>query len=93
MLTRRERAASVYGRALSQGRGRILGAGNMVDVTEERLADVRRAARVIEAARDTDRYSMREPDDARLEQMLAEVGEVAAQLAADAPRWATLPKR
>ncbi len=78
-----------YMRTLAQGRGRILGAEDMVFVTAERWANARRAARVIAAASDTERYSIREPDDARLQEMLAEVGEVAAQLEADSPRWAT----
>ena len=89
MLTRREQAAGVYARARSQGRGRVVGADDMVDVTAERLAKVHRAARVLEAALGTERYSIREPDDARLEEMLAEVGEVAAQLETDARGWAT----
>ncbi len=89
MLTWRERAAGDYLRVVAQGRGRIVGADDMVAVTAERLANVHRAARVLEAARGTARYSMREPDDARLEEMCADLGAVAAQLETDSPRWAT----
>ncbi len=89
MLTWRERAAGNYMRVVAQGRGRVVGVDDMVVVTAERLANVHRAARVLEAARGTERYSMREPDDARLEEMLAEVAEVAAQLETDARGWAT----
>jgi hypothetical protein len=60
----------------------------MVAVTAERLVLVRRAVHVIAAARGTNCYSMREPDDARLEEMLTEVAAVADQLEADSPRWA-----
>ncbi len=89
MLTRRERAAGDYMRVVAQGRGRIVGADDMVDVTAERLANVHRAARVLEAARGTERYSIREPDDARLEEMRADLGAVAAQLETDSRGWAT----
>ena len=76
-------------RTIAQGRARVVGADSMVDVTAERASNARRAARVIEAARGTERGFLREPDDARLEEMLAEVGEVAAQLETDARGWAT----
>lgn len=74
---------------MSQGRGSVLGVSDMAEVTAERLRNAQRAARVIEAARGTERYGLREPDDARIAQMLAVVASLAAQLGADDLRRAT----
>jgi len=88
VLTPRERAAGAYQNVAAQGRGLVLGA-DMADVTRERSTNVRTAQRVLEAARGTERYSIREPDDASLEAMLTEVRKLADTLAADSARWAT----
>jgi hypothetical protein len=88
LLTPRERAAGAYAAALAQGRGRIHGAdASMVDVTEARLANVRAAQRAIRAARSAERRILREPDDARLDQMLARVANLAETLTDDRCRW------
>ena len=88
MLTPRERAASAYQAALAQGRGRVLGADNMVVLTEERLVNVEGAQRTIVAAFDTERHFPREPDNRRLEQMLERVTTLAETLKDDRTRWA-----
>ena len=88
MLTPRERAAGAYAAALAQGRSRVIGATSMVDVTEARLKTARTAERLLIAARGTARYSLREPDDARLDQMLERVSELVQTLEADCTRWA-----
>jgi hypothetical protein len=62
----------------------------MVDVTEARLANVRAAQRTISAARGAERRFLREPDDARLDQMLARVDDLAETLEDDRARWADL---
>jgi hypothetical protein len=59
----------------------------MVDVTDARLANVRAAQRAIRAAHGAERRFLREPDDARLDQMLARVGELAEALNNDRSRW------
>ena len=87
MLTPRERAASAYAATLAQGRGRLHGADAMVDVTDARLAYVRAAEREIRAARGAERCFLREPDDARLDQMLARVDDLAETLEGDRARW------
>jgi len=53
----------------------------MIDVTDARLANIRAAQRTISAARGADRCFLREPDDARLDQMLARVGDLAGDAA------------
>lgn len=61
----------------------------MVEVTEARLANVRAAQREIRAARGAERQVLREPDDARLDQMLARVDDLAEMLEGDRDRWGT----
>ena len=82
MLTPRERAAGAYAAALAQGRGRIQGIDDtdMVETTDARLANVRAAQRTISAARGAERHFIREPDDARLTQMLARIDDLAETL-------------
>ena len=88
MLTPRERAAGAYAVALAQGRGRIHGAdASMVVVTDARLANVQAAQRTISAARGAERHLLREPDDARLDQMLRHVADLAETLTDDRSRW------
>ena len=72
MLTPRERAAGDYNATMAQGRRRIVGVDDddMVAITEDRLRAARRTERVIRAAQGTPRHFLREPDDARLAQML-----------------------
>jgi len=88
MLTPGEQAAAAYNVALASGRRRVLGVDDMVIVTEERLSNVRRAKRAIVAARGSERHFPREPDDARLEQMLSCVSELVETLEGDHTRWA-----
>jgi hypothetical protein len=64
MLTPRELAASAFSAALAQGRSRVLGADDMVAITETRLANVRSAERLITTAPGTERLFIAEPDDA-----------------------------
>ncbi len=71
MLTVRERAAGAYAEVVAQGRSRVQGVDDMAAVTDTRIGNVRRAELVITAARGTERHHPREPDDARLDQMLA----------------------
>jgi len=52
LLTWRERAAGNYMRVVAQGRGRVVGVDDMIVVTAERLANVHRAARVLELKRE-----------------------------------------
>jgi hypothetical protein len=59
----------------------------MADVTQARLVTARTAEQLLIAARGTERYSLREPDDARLDQMLKRVSELVQTLEADCPRW------
>jgi hypothetical protein len=69
----------------------------MAEVTDARLANVRAAQRTINAARGAERHLLREPDDAKLEQMLARVHDLAELLEGDRDRWglqqAELPLR
>ena len=88
MLTPRERAAGAYSAALAQGRSRVIGADSMAEVTQARLVTAQTAERLLIAARGTERYSLREPDDARLDQLLERVSELVQTLEADCPRWA-----
>jgi hypothetical protein len=62
----------------------------MVDVTDARLANVRAAQRAIRAAHGAERRFLREPDDARLDQMAAHVDGLAEMLEDDRARWAAL---
>jgi hypothetical protein len=87
MLTPRERAAGAFSAALAQGRSRVLGTDDMVEITETRLANARSAERMITAAQGTERHFIAEPDDARLEQMQQRLGEVVDTLEDDRSRW------
>ncbi len=88
MLTAREHAAGVYSMVIAQGRRRIVGRGDdMGLVTEQRLTNVRAANRAIAAAQSTQRYTVREPDDATLTVMLNRMRSLETQLEADLPRW------
>jgi hypothetical protein len=60
----------------------------MVDVTQARPGDRRTAETLLVAARGTERYSLHESDDARLDQMLERVSELVQTLEADCTRWA-----
>jgi hypothetical protein len=48
----------------------------------------RTAETLLVAARGTERYSLHESDDARLDQMLERVSELVQTLEADCTRWA-----
>lgn len=91
MLTLRELAAAAYSGAMAQGRGRVLGADSMVDVTDRRLDALQTARRQIARAKGTERYFTREPDDARLEQMLAAVDGLVSTATEDRSRWSAQP--
>jgi hypothetical protein len=60
----------------------------MVEITETRLANARRAVRIIATARGTERSLCTEPDYARLEQMQQWVDALVETLEADRSRWA-----
>lgn len=90
MLTPREEAASAYNAALALGRRRVLGLDSekMELVTAERLESVRKAARAIVRARDSERHFPREVGDAQLGQMLKRMNELEETLEGDRTRWA-----
>ena len=85
MLTPREQAMSAHNAALSLGRTSVAGADDdeMAQIYEQRLTFTRRAARIIDAARRSDRVLLREPDDDSLDRMLARVGALEAELEAN----------
>ena len=89
MLTARELASGAYQGAIAQSRRRILGVEEMTVVTDDRLSNLRNAQRLIAAARGTERHFLREPDDARLEQMLHTVERLTETATDDRSRWAS----
>lgn len=87
MLTPREVAQGVYGEVRAMGTSNVLGI-DMEVVTVARLDRTRRAERAIRAALDSERRSVREPDDDRLVAMLADVQDIARTLEGDASAFA-----
>ena len=85
MLTPREVALSEANRALSLGRGRVLGAAPG-EIAAERLQVVRRAQRAVRAAIGTPRIMLREVDDDALTDALTRIDEQAQQFEADLSR-------
>jgi len=88
MLTPRELAAGAYSAALAQGRSRVLGTDDMVEITEARLANAGSAERMITAAQGTERHFTAELDDARLEQMQQRLCQIVNTLEVDRSQWA-----